>query len=78
MGDTGVWDRVITDYGTYFSWDLPRGNRGNSTGRDAFSGMDESKPALENKLVRKEVEKDGSVVDEFRTDVSYGGKTTSS
>lgn len=74
MGDTGVWDRVITDYGTYFSWDLPRGNRGNSTGQDAFSGMDESKPALENKLVRKEVEKDGSVVDEFRTDVSYGEK----
>ncbi|HAY2124488.1 TPA: hypothetical protein JZ278_002329 [Escherichia coli] len=74
MGDSGTWDRVITDYGTYFSWDLPRGNRGNSTGQDAFSGMDESKPALENKLVRKEVEKDGSVVDEFRTDVSYGEK----
>ncbi|ELZ5013156.1 hypothetical protein UYJ68_003831 [Escherichia coli] len=72
MGDSGTWDRVITDYGTYFSWDLPRGNRGNSTGQDAFSGMDESKPVLENQLVRKETEKDGSVVDEFRTEVSYG------
>ena len=74
MGDSGTWDRVITDYGTYFSWDLPRGNRGNSTGQDAFSGVDESKPVLENQLVRKEVEKDGSVVDEFRTEVSYGDK----
>ncbi|EFM6017008.1 hypothetical protein BFD29_14610 [Escherichia coli] len=72
MGDSGTWDRVITDYGSYFSWDLPRGNRGNSTGQDAFSGIDVSKPVLENQLVRKEVEKDGSVVDEFRTEVSYG------
>ncbi|WP_249545474.1 hypothetical protein [Escherichia coli] len=72
MDEAGAWDQVITDYGTYFSWDLPRGNRGNSTGQDAFSGMDETQPVLNNKLIRKETEKDGSTVDEFRTEVSYG------
>lgn len=72
MDEAGAWDQVITDYGTYFSWDLPRGNRGNSTGQDTFSGMDETQPFLNNKLIRKETEKDGSTVDEFRTEVSYG------
>jgi hypothetical protein len=72
MDQKGPWDQVITDYGNYFSWDLPRGNRGNSTGQDAYSGMDDGVPPnLNNKLLLKSTEKDGSTVEELRVNVSY-------
>lgn len=77
MDQKGAWGQVINDYGSYFSWDLPRGNRGNSTGQDAFSGMDEKSPDLTKVLQRTTVESDGSQVDELRTDVMYGGSEPS-
>lgn len=68
----GPWSQVIADYGTYFSWDLPHGNRGNSTGQDVWNGMDDASPDLSRKLAHKATEADGSQLDELKiTDFKY-------